>query len=102
MGGRHHDTVPGQPHCRLDEPRPGKAAEAFVQGSEPARQPGDGAGSRPDRVVDELLAEGDVQLQQLPRNAERWNYIVEQRQAGALSMTAVSTRQFAADVKSLG
>ncbi len=52
----------GEIERRLYEPRPRQPAEARVQGAEPAWEARDRAGPRPDRVMDELLAERDAQL----------------------------------------
>ena len=62
VGGRHRDAAARDPERRLDEPRPRQPAEARVQRSEPARNARHRAGPGTDGVVDELLAEGDFQL----------------------------------------
>ena len=62
MGGGHRHAGARDPERGLDEPRPRQPAEARVQRSEPARKARDGARARPDRVVDELLAERHLQL----------------------------------------
>ena len=62
VGGRHRHAGARDPERGLDHPRPRQPAEARVQGSEPARQARNSARAGPDRVVDELLAERDLQL----------------------------------------
>ncbi len=62
MRRRHRHAVAREPQRRLDEPRPRQAPVRAPEGVEPGGQPGHGAGRRPDRVRDGLLAERDREL----------------------------------------
>ena len=62
VGGRHRHALSRQSQCGIDDPRPRQAAVAPVERAEPARQPGNGARARSDRVMDEFLAEGNPEL----------------------------------------
>ncbi len=64
MGGRHRDRSARKPERRLDEARPGQSAVLVPERVEPCRNSGHPARADSDRVVDELRAERNVQLEE--------------------------------------
>ena len=65
MRRRHLHACAGKPECRGAEVGPGKPAVLAPERVEPGGDARHGAGGRSDRVVDELLAEGNLELEQL-------------------------------------
>ena len=63
MRGRQLDALAGEPKRGLDEAAPGQPAVRAPERVEARREARHGARGRPDRVVDDLLAEGDRQLE---------------------------------------
>ena len=87
VGGGHGHAGAGEIERRLYEPRPRQPAEARVQGAEPAWEARDRAGPGPDRVMDELLAEGDAQLDR--RRARSRRHVDEAVEAPRLAPVPV-------------
>ena len=65
MRSREVDAVARQPERRLHQPLPWQQVRARQSAASPAGSPGHAARSRTDRVVNELRAERDVEVQQL-------------------------------------
>ena len=65
MRRRKIDTVSSEASRRLDKLLPGQPSVLAGQSLETGGQSGDRAGRRADGVVDELGAEGDVEVDQL-------------------------------------
>ena len=61
VGGRHRHAAAGEPERRLDQPRPRQPPVPAPERVEARRKPWYSAGTRPDGVVDELLAERHLQ-----------------------------------------
>ncbi len=94
MGGRQRDAVAGELQRRLDQARPGQPAEALVQSSQTGRKPGHAAGSRADRVVDELLAEGHLQFdRRRPRSGRNVDEAVESHCLGSIPVDRVAAAE---------
>ena len=65
MCGGHGDAVTREPQRRLDEAPPGQPAVRLPQRAEARGDAGHGARRGPDGVVDELLAEGHLEVDEL-------------------------------------
>ena len=71
MCRRHRHSLVCQSQRRGDESRPGEPAVLAPERVEPGGEAGHGAGGRADGVVNELLAERDVELEELAARSTR-------------------------------
>src|SRR5205085_7137783 len=93
--GRHLDAGAREPQCWFDEPCPLEPSMAAPELGEAGRHARDPAGGDPDRVMDELGAEGNVELEQrglAPFGAEARDGDEEVKVLGASARAVVVDR----------